>query len=68
MNILVNLLWIVLSSETFKTLIKKSTRKIVESKGVNIDPELATALLVDVAESNGNRVGKDLVSTIIKEL
>ena len=68
MNVIVNLLFMFLGSETFKTLVKKSTRKIVESKGISIDPDLATALLTDVAESNGNKLGKSLVSTIIKEL
>lgn len=68
MNILVNILFVVLSSETFKTLLKKGTRKIVESKGVSIDKELAEALLRDVADSQGNRLGKSLAETVIKEL
>lgn len=68
MNIIVNLLWIMLSSETFKTVVRKATRKIVKSKDVSIDKELAESLLIDIAESNGNKVGKELVSTVIKEL
>ena len=68
MNILVNLLFVFLGSETFKTLVKKGTRKIVETKGVSIDPELATALLTDVAESNGNKLSKDIAEIVIREL
>lgn len=68
MNIVVNLLFIFLSTDTFKVLIKKGTRKIIESKGVSIDKELATALLTDIAESNGNSLTEDIAETIIKEL
>ena len=68
MNIVVNLLFMFLGSETFKTLVRKGTRKIVETKGVSIDPELAQALLTDVAESKGNKLTKDVASLIIKEL
>ena len=68
MNILVNVLFAFLGSETFKTLVKKATRKIVETKGVSIDQELAQALLTDVAESNGNKLTKDIASAVIKEL
>lgn len=68
MNLLVNILWIVLKSETFKTLIKKGVRKVVEAKGVNIDKELAQSLILDISESNGNNLGKDLAITMIKEL
>lgn len=77
MGILVNILFMVMSSETFKALLKKGTRKLVETSGVSIDNELAIALLKDVAESNGNRfgedvdgskVGKEVVSNIIQGL
>lgn len=68
MNLLVNILWIVLRSETFKTLIKKGVRKVVETKGVNIDKDLAQSLILDISESNGNNLGKDLAITMIKEL
>lgn len=68
MNLIVNILWVVLSSETFKTLIKKATRKIVETKGVSLDPEISRALILDISESNGNNLGKDLAITMIKEL
>lgn len=68
MNIVVNLLWAFLGSETFKTLIKKGVRKVVEAKGVSIDKELAQSLILDVAESKGNNLTKDIATTIIKEL
>ena len=68
MNLLVNILWIVLSSETFKTLLKKGVNKVVETKGVNIDKDLAQSLIIDISKSNGNNLGKDLATTIVKEL
>ena len=68
MNIVVNLLWAFLGSETFKTLIKKGVRKVVETKGVSIDKDLAESLLIDIAESKGNNLSKDLATTIVKEL
>ena len=68
MNIVVNLLFMFLGSETFKTLVRKGTRKIVESKGISIDPDLAKALLSDVAESKGNKLTKNVAELIIKEL
>ena len=68
MNIVVNLLWMFLSSNTFKTLLKKGVRKIVDTKGVHIDQELAKSLIIDISESNGNNLSKSLATTVIKEL
>ena len=68
MNIVVNLLWAFLGSETFKTLIKKGVRKVVETKGVSIDKELAQSLILDISESNGNNLTKDIAIDVIKGL
>lgn len=68
MNIVVNLLFMVLGSETFKQLLKRSVNKIVESKNISIDKDLAESLIIDISRSNGNKLGKDLATTIIKEL
>ena len=68
MNIVINLLWSFLGSETFKTLLKKGVKKIVETKGVSIDKELAESLILDISESNGNNLTKDIAINIIKVL
>ena len=68
MNIVVNLLWAFLGTETFKVLLKKGVRKIVETKGVSIDKELAESLILDISESNGNNLTKDIAINVIKVL
>ena len=68
MNIVINLLWSFLGTETFKVLLKKGVRKIVETKGVSIDKELAESLILDIGQSNGNNLGKDMAINIVKEL
>jgi hypothetical protein len=68
MNIVINLLWSFLGTETFKVLLKKGVRKIVETKGVSIDKELAESLILDISESNGNNLTKDIAINIVKEL
>ena len=64
----INLLISILGSETIKYLVRVGTRKLVERTDTSIDPNLAKALLSDVAESKGNNVSKELISTVIKEL
>ena len=66
--IIVNLLWSFLGTETFKTIIRKGVRKLVDSTNTSIDPELARSLIVDISESNGNNLTKEIATTIIKEL
>ena len=68
MNILINILLSILSSETVKILAKKATRKLVEKTGTSIDPELAKAIMSDIANSNGNNVTIAQISKIVKGL
>lgn len=68
MNILINILMSILGSETIKVVAKKATRKLVEKTGTSIDPELAKALLTDIAASSGNNVTAIIVDKIIKGL
>ena len=68
MNILINILLSILSSETVKILAKKATRKLVEKTGTSIDPELTKALLTDIAASRGNNITTAIVNKLIKGL
>ena len=68
MNIFISILMSILGSETIKVIAKKATRKLVEKTGTSIDPELAKAILSDIANSNGNNVTIAQISKIIKGL
>ena len=68
MNILINILLSILSSETVKVVAKKATRRLVQKTGTSIDPELTKALLTDIAASKGNNVTAIIVDKIIKGL
>lgn len=68
MSTLVNILFTVLSSETFKALLAVGVKKVVESKNISVDPKLAESLITDIARSNGNKLTKELATTVIKEL
>ena len=58
----------ILGSETIKVVAKKATKKLLERNGTSIDPELAKAILSDIANSNGNNVTIAQISKIVKGL
>jgi len=68
MNIVINILMAIFSSETIKVIARKATRKLVEKTGTSIDPELTKALLTDIAASKGNNVTAVVIDKIIKGL
>ena len=68
MNIVINILMAIFSSETIKVIARKATRKLVEKTGTSIDPELTKALLTDIAASKGNNVTAIVIDKIIKGL
>ena len=68
MNILINILLSILSSETVKILAKRATTALLERTGTSIDPELTKALLTDIAASSGNNVTAVVIDKIIKGL
>jgi hypothetical protein len=67
MNWISVLFWLI-GSDTVKVLVRKGTRELKTRIGTSIDPELAEAIINDIADSNGNNLGKDLAINIIKEL
>ncbi len=68
MNILINILLSILSSETVKILAKRATTALLERTGTSIDNELSKALMSDIANSNGNNVTIAQISKIVKGL
>lgn len=62
----ISLLISMLSSETVKLLARRATKALVERTNTNIDNELANALLMDIAKSDGNAISKEVVTTIIE--
>lgn len=66
-NIISILFWL-LGSDTVKVLVKKGTRELKNRMGTSIDPELAEAIINDIADSKGNNLTKDIATTVIKEL
>ncbi len=68
MNIVINILLSILSSETVKILAKRATTALLERTGTSIDNELSKALMSDIANSNGNNVTIAQISKIIKGL
>ena len=68
MNILINILLSILSSETVKILAKRATTALLERTGTSIDNELSKAIMSDIANSNGNNVTIAQISKIIKGL
>ena len=68
MNIVINILMAIFSSETIKVIARKATRKLVEKTGTSIDPELTKALLTDIAASSGNNITTAIVNKLIKGL
>ena len=68
MNILINILLSILSSETVKILAKRATTALLERTGTSIDNELSKAILSDIANSNGNNVTIAQISKIVKGL
>ena len=68
MNIVINILLSILSSETVKILAKRATTALLERTGTSIDNELSKALLEDIANSNGNNVTIAQISKIVKGL
>ena len=68
MNILINILLSILSSETVKILAKRATTALLERTGTSIDNELSKAIMSDIANSNGNNVTIEQISKIVKGL
>ena len=68
MNIVINILLSILSSETVKILAKRATTALLERTGTSIDNELSKALMADIANSNGNNVTIAQISKIVKGL
>ena len=68
MNILINILLSILSSETVKILAKRATTALLERTGTSIDNELSKALLTDIAASKGTNVTAVVIDKIIKGL
>ena len=68
MNIVINILLSILSSETVKILAKRATTALLERTGTSIDNELSKALLTDIAASSGNNVTAVVIDKIIKGL
>lgn len=68
MNILINILLSILSSETVKILAKRATTALLERTGTSIDNELSKAIMSDIANSNGNNVTIAQISKIVKGL
>ena len=67
MNWISVLFWL-MKSDTVKVLVKKGTRELKNRLDTSIDPELAEAIISDIAESDGNKLTTSLAETIIKEL
>ena len=68
MNIVINILLSILSSETVKILAKRATTALLERTGTSIDNELTKALLTDIAASRGNNITTAIVNKLIKGL
>lgn len=68
MNIFINILMAIFSSETIKVVARKATKKLLDRTGTGIDPELSKALLADIANSTSNNVTIATVNKIIKGL
>lgn len=68
MNIVINILLSILSSETVKILAKRATTALLERTGTSIDNELSKAIMTDIANSNGNNVTIAQISKIVKGL
>ncbi len=68
MNIVINILLSILSSETVKILAKRATTALLERTGTSIDNELSKAIMSDIANSNGNNVTIAQISKIVKGL
>ena len=68
MNIVINILLSILSSETVKILAKRATTSLLERTGTSIDNELSKAIMSDIANSNGNNVTIAQISKIVKGL
>jgi len=68
MNIFINILLSILSSETVKILAKRATTALLERTGTSIDNELSKAIMSDIANSNGNNVTIAQISKIVKGL
>ncbi len=68
MNIVINILLSILSSETVKILAKRATTALLERTGTSIDNELSKALMSDIANSNGNNVTIAQISKLVKGL
>lgn len=64
----INLLISILGSETIKVLVKRGFKALKERTGTSIDPELAEAVIVDIAESDGNNLTRDIAITAINSL
>ena len=67
MNWISVLFWLI-GSDTVKVLVRKGTRELKTRIGTSIDPELAEAIINDIADSNGNKLTTSLAETVIKEL
>lgn len=64
----ISILLSILSSETIKVLVKKATTALFERTDTSIDPDLAEALLKDIASSDGNNITVESIENLIKEL
>ena len=58
----------ILGSETIKVLLRKGTEMLLKRTDTSIDPELAGALINDIAKSDGNKVTTEMVTTVLEVL
>lgn len=63
-----NILISVLGSETIKVLVKRAFKELRVRTDTSIDAELAEAVIMDIAESNGNKLTKDVATAVISTL
>lgn len=64
----IGLLISILGSDTIKLLVKRGFNELRTRVGTSIDPELAEAVISDIASSNGNKLTVDIAKTAISAL
>lgn len=64
----ISLLISILGSDTIKLLVKRGFNELRTRVGTSIDPELAEAVISDIASSNGNKLTVDIAKTAISAL
>lgn len=64
----ISLLISILGSDTIKLLVKRGFNELRTRVGTSIDPELAEAVISDIASSKGNKLTADIAKTAISAL